>query len=168
MSNAAKLILILALALLAYGIYKKLGDIQERLDGLSKKPTPEPSKEPEGPVYDVSPEVASESPFDKYKSWVFPSENNQNPESVPHSDISPEKAIVPVGKAHSDSDSESILHSGQNAESTPELFITEDYRLVIVKGEEKKASPTQGRVIARLWENMKKGIKDIMELYWLQ
>jgi len=95
---------------------------------------------------DVTPESASDSDL---------------ADSNLKSDISPENAIV----SQPESDLRMDSHSDQNQDSKPQsepIFQqTEDFRTVKVKQLEYHTSPTQGRVINRMWEYLKKGIDQV-------
>ena len=159
------------LAYIAYRFYR----VSKTLEEISEKIAPKSKPELEGPVYDVPAETAVSGPtpaalmpqsvIQSVKLSDSKSESDQNEKSDSNLTIkshkSLEKAALSDSNCHSDTLPESNLTSSEKSEPTPDLFITPDYRLVVVKGAEVKASPTQARVIARLWEYLQKGISKV-------
>lgn len=100
-----------------------------------------PKSQPE--TIDVTPESASDL------------KSNQKP------DISPVNAIVPQSEPILKSESDLNQNPDLNSESAPLFQLTKDFRTVKVKQSEYKVSPTQGRVINRMWEYLNKGIHQV-------
>ena len=77
------------------------------------------------------------------------------------SNISPENAIVSQSEPNLKSDSHSDQNPDLKSESEPSFQQTEDFRTVKVKQLEYHVSFTQGRVVNRMWEHLKKGINQV-------
>ena len=138
-----------------YSMYSKMCEMKEELTALKKGRKPESDGPSDSPVYDVTPESAHDSAPQSAVSH-----------SSVKSDISPEKAIVSVPE----SKSESASHSDLNVtpESAPLLQISDDLRTVKTKKHEYLTSPTQGRVICHMWEQLKKGFPSVHQDFLLE
>ncbi len=126
----------------AYLIYK-IYHLQETLDDITERLNSKPNPKPEKPVIDITQESTSDS---------------ECADSNLKSDISPTNAMVPHSESNLRMDSQNPF---SELKSEPDFHLTEDFRTVKVKQLEYHVSPTQGRVINRMWEYLKKGMKQV-------